>query len=100
MSFTLVEGQASNIIAGLKVSHELNLFKKSYNDKQLLIYCNMQKRLNLKQVENIKDVSLLRKIIDLIEIQIRSLENLGYDTSTYETFFIPVIITSRFKSLN
>ena len=60
----------------------------------------MQKRLNLKQVENIKDVSLLRKIIDLIEIQIRSLENLGYDASTYETFFISVIISSRFKSLN
>ena len=44
----LVEGQASNIIAGLKLWHEnyvisLNLLKERYNDKQLQIYSHMQK---------------------------------------------------------
>ena len=59
----LIEGQASSIIAGLKLSHEnnvisLNLLKECYNDKQLLIYFHMHKLLNLKQVEDIKDVCL------------------------------------------
>ena len=43
----------------------------------------MQKFLNLKQVEDIKDVCLLRKMFDVIEIQIRSLENLGYKASSH-----------------
>ena len=56
-----VEGQACDIVAGLKLSHEnyvisLNLLKERYNDKQLLIYSHMQKLLNLKQAEDIKDV--------------------------------------------
>ena len=51
----------------------------------------MHNILNLKQVEDIKDVCLLRKIIviydygemfDVMEIQIRSLENLGYEASS------------------
>ena len=61
----LVEGQASHIIAVLKLLHEnyvisLNLLKERYNDKQLLIYSHIQKLLNLKQVEDIKDVCLLK----------------------------------------
>ena len=39
----------------------LNLLKEHYNDKQLFIYSHMQKLLNLKQVEIIKDACLLRK---------------------------------------
>ena len=49
----LVEGEASDIIAGLKLSDEnyarsLNLLKECYNDKQLLIYSHTQKTFEFK----------------------------------------------------
>ena len=101
----LVEGQATNITAVLKLSHEncvvsLNLLKEYYNDKQLLINSHMPNLLNLKQVEDLKDVCSLRKMFDVIEIQIRSLKNLGYETSHYGPFLIPVIINKLPEELN
>ena len=55
----LVEGQVSDIIAGLKLSHEnyaisLNLLKEHYNDKQLLIYSHMQKLVLTKTRNDLK----------------------------------------------
>ena len=101
----LVVGQATNITAVLKLSHEncvvsLNLLKEYYNDKQLLINSHMPNLLNLKQVEDLKDVCSLRKMFDVIEIQIRSLKNLGYETSHYGPFLIPVIINKLPEELN
>ena len=101
----LVEGQATNITAVLKLSREncvvsLNLLKEYYNDKQLLINSHMPNLLNLKQVEDLKDVCSLRKMFDVIEIQIRSLKNLGYETSHYGPFLIPVIINKLPEELN
>lgn len=51
----------------------------------------MQKPLNRKQVEDAKYVCLLREMFDVIETQIRSLENIGYEASSYEPFLILVI---------
>ena len=44
-------------------------------------------------------VCLLRKMFDVIEIQIRSLENLGYEASSYGPF-TPVIINKLPQELN
>ena len=55
---------------------------------------------SLKQVEDIKDVCLLRKMFDVIETRIRSLENLGYKVSSYGLFLIPVIANNLLQELN
>ena len=60
----------------------------------------MQKLLNLKQVQDIKGACLLRKMFDVIEIQVRSLENLEYDASSYGPFSIPVITNKLPQKLN
>ena len=95
----LVDWKASDIIYGIKLSNEnykiaLDLLKEHYDDKQLLIHSHMQKLLNLKTVEDVKDTCLLRRLFDIIEIQIRSLKNLGYESDRYRPLLIP-IITSK-----
>ena len=95
----LVDGKASDIIYGIKLSNEnykiaLDLLKERYDDKQLLIHSHMQKFLNLKTVKYVKDKCLLGRLFDIIEIQIRSLKNLGYESDRYGPLLIP-IITSK-----
>ena len=102
---SLCEGKASDIIYGLKLSNEnyeiaLKLLKERYDDKQLLIHSHMQKLLNLKPIENVKEICLLRKIYDIIEIQIRSLENLGYESDRYGPLLIPIITSKLPQELN
>ena len=43
-------------------------------------------KMSLKQGEDINDFCLLRKMLDLVEIQIRNLENLGNEASGYGAF--------------
>ena len=74
--------------------------KERYNDKQLLIYSHMQKPLNLKQAEDVKYVCLLREMFDVIETQIGSLENIGYEASSYGPFLILVITNKLPQKLN
>ena len=101
----LVDGKASDIIYGIKLSNEnykiaLDLLKERYDDKQLLIHSHMQKLLNLKAVEDVKDTCLLRRLFDIIEIQIRSFKNLGYESDRYGPLLIPIITSKLPQELN
>ena len=101
----LVDGKASDIIYGIKRSNEnykivLDLLKERYDDKQLLIHSHMQKLLNLKTVEDVKDTRLLRRLFDIIEIQVRSLKNLRYESDRYGPLLIPIITSKLPRELN
>ena len=101
----LVDGKASDIIYGIKLSNEnckiaLDFLKERYDDKQLLIHSHMQKLLNLKTVEDVKDTCLFRRLFDIIEIQIRSLKNLGYESDRYGPLLIPIITSKLPQELN
>ena len=79
----LVEGKAATIISSIKLANEnynicLNLLKERYEDKQLMIHSHMNKLLKLENITDVKDVSRLRKLFDTIDIQVQSLNNLGY----------------------
>ena len=76
------------------------MLKERYDDKQLLIHSLMQKLLNLKAVEDVKDRCLLRRLFDIIEIQIRSLKNLRYESDRYGTLLIPIITSKLPQELN
>ena len=59
----------------------------------------MQSLLNLKKAQDNKRC-LLRKMFDVIEIPIRSLENLGYKASRYGPFLVPFITSKLSQKLN
>ena len=100
-----VEGKATTIISSIKLAHEnynicLNLFKERHEDKQLMIHFHMSKFLKLKNITDVKDVSGLKKLFDTIDIQVRSLKNLGYKPDRYEPLLIPIIISKIPDHLN
>ena len=54
----------------------------------------MSKLFKLENITEVKDVSGRGKLFDTIDIQVRSLKNLGYEPDRYGPLLIP-IITSR-----
>ena len=52
-------------------------------DKQLMIHPYMTELLKLENITDVKDVSGLMKLFGTIDIQVRSLKNLGYESDRY-----------------
>ena len=95
----LVECKAATIISSIKLANEnynicLNLPKERHKCKYFMIHSHMSKLLKLENMTDVKDVSGLRKLFDTIDIQARSLKNLGCEPDRYGPLLIP-IITSK-----
>ncbi|XP_065653058.1 uncharacterized protein LOC136080371 [Hydra vulgaris] len=93
----LVQGQALSAITALSLSNDsyiiaLDILKDRFSNKQILISSHMKKLLSLERVVNINNVNSLRRILDVIEIQVCSLENLGISSSMYGPLLIPVLL--------
>ena len=94
---TLLEGQAASAIAGIQttgVNYQLAIdhLKDRFAQKQVIINSHIDALHNLPNLTTEKDVKGLRKLADSIDINIRSLKNLGYDLSQYGPFLNPVIM--------
>nr|XP_002167985.3 uncharacterized protein LOC100211061 [Hydra vulgaris] len=101
----LLDGKALKTISGLALTNDnyhtsLELLKEIFNDKQLLISTHMKSLLSLERVQSINNIYLLRRIHDNIEAQIRSLENLGIDSTMYGPLLIPIIMQKIPEELN
>ena len=77
----LLKGDAALCILGLKINGKkyetsVNLLKERYNNKQLVVSSHIRNLLNLRQLTMSDNVNDLRKIYDIVETQVRSLENL------------------------
>ena len=101
----LVHGQAYSAINGLSLSNEnyiiaLDILKQRFSNKQLTVSFYMKKLLKLDRVNNIKNVNSLRKLLDTVEIQIRSLENIGIDSLMYGSLLVPIILEKLPEELN
>ena len=76
----LLEGKALKAISGLALTNDnyntsLELLKGRFSNRQLLISSLMKSLLSLERVQGMTNISLLRRIHDNLEVQIRSLEN-------------------------
>ncbi|XP_065680548.1 uncharacterized protein LOC136094513 [Hydra vulgaris] len=98
----LVHGQAYSAINGLSLSNEnhtiaLDISKQRFSNKQLTVSFYMKK---LDRLNNIKNVNSLRKLLDTVEIQIRSLENIGIDSSMYGSLLVSIMLEKLPEELN
>ena len=101
----LVKGKTATVISSIKLANEnyiicLNLLKKIYKNKQLMIHSHMSKLLSLEHITDVKDVSGLRKLFDTNDIQVRSLKNLGYEPDRYRPLLIPITTSKILDDLN
>ncbi|XP_065667990.1 uncharacterized protein LOC136088234 [Hydra vulgaris] len=102
---SLVEGRASSTIKGLALTNSnfdvaMNLLKEGYNNKQLLISAHMTFLFSLDNINDIRDALMLRKTYGNLEIQIRSLENLGITSSMYGPLLVPIFMQKLPEELN
>ncbi|XP_065652811.1 uncharacterized protein LOC136080129 [Hydra vulgaris] len=101
----LLRGPALSSISGLSLSNEnykiaLDILKKRYDNKQNMISSHMKKLLSLERVHNLNKIDRLRCLLDSIEIQIRSLENLKITSEMYGPLLIPIILQKIPEGLN
>ena len=102
---SLLEGPALSTITGLALTNNnyniaINLLRERYDNKQLLISSHMRTLLSLERVTNIQNIPALRRIYDNLEIQIRSLENLGITSLMYGPLLVPVLMQKIPQELN
>ena len=90
---TLVHGAAATTIAGLSLTSAnckvaLDLIKGRFANKQVIISAHMERLLKLPS----GDIRKLRELFDIIESQIRALQALGVESTSYGSLLTPVIL--------
>ena len=70
-------------MSGINYDIAIDVLKKRFGRKDLVINAHMNKLLNMTPVKRSNDVSALRKLYDDCEIQVRSLDALGVVADTY-----------------
>ena len=93
---SLLHGKAATTIAGLSLTSAnykaaLDLLKGRYANKQVIISSHMERLLKLPSIPS-GDVRKLRELFDLIEAQIRALQALGVESTSYGSLLTPVIL--------
>ena len=101
----LVIGSAAATIAGFKLSNEnytqaVTLLHERYDNKQLQVSSQMNNLLRLQPIPTLREVDALRDLYNKVETQIRSLENLGIDSTKYGPLLIPVLLSKIPDELN
>lgn len=94
---SFLSGTAASAVAGLALSDAnydiaIDLLKKRFGRKDLVINAHMNKLLNMTPVKRANDVSALRKLHDDCEIQVRSLDALGVASDTYGSLLCPILL--------
>ena len=94
---SVLRGQALSAISGLSLTSEnyveaVDILKKRYGNKQLLISSHMEKLLSIPSVSSINDVGKVRKIYDEIEVHARNLRSLDVNTKNYGPALISIIM--------
>ncbi|XP_071044448.1 uncharacterized protein [Parasteatoda tepidariorum] len=95
-----LSGTALSSIEGLPISDTtydtaIDLLKNRFAKTDLLIHTHMNNILNIKPLRNSNDVFAFRKFYDKINIELRSLENLGQSIKDLSS----VLCTTILKSL-
>ena len=93
----LTTGPAAATIAGFSLSNNnykeaLEMLKQRFGDKQMLISTHMKALYQLKRVTSISDLHAIRKVYDIIEVKVRSLQNLGVDSKMYGSMLVPLLM--------
>ena len=95
---TLLEGEAAAAISGISTEGAnydiaVKILKDRFAQKQIIVNSHVEALMNLRGITTDKDVKGLRKLVDEVETNIRSLQTLGYDLEQYGPFLTPMIMS-------
>ncbi len=96
---SLLSGEAERAIESLTVvkqnyQHAVDVLTGRFGNKQTRIAAHMNELRTLRSVQNIADVTGLRKLHDTLELNISNLKELSVDVSTYSSLLIAIIFDS------
>ena len=100
----LLNGPAAAIIAGLALSSAnytvaVKLLHERFGNRQLVINSHMESLLKLSCVSSMVDIKKIRMVYDMIESNVRSLQNLGISAEMYGSLLIPMMLAKIPKEL-
>ena len=95
---TLLGDKAAQSIRGMTLTGEnyraaLDILENRYGNQQAIINAHMESLINIPIIRSSKDTAGLRKMYDLIEGNLRSLENLGITNASYGSLLIPIFLS-------
>ena len=95
---SVLRGSALSSISGLSLTSEnyeqaVDILKKRYGNKQLLISSHMDKLLSISPVTSVNDIGKIRNVYDEIEVHVRNLNSLQIDTKQYGPVLISVVMS-------
>ena len=70
----------------------IDILKNRYGNKQAIISAHMDSLINLPTVRSCNETQNLRKLYDLVESNLRSLESLGIDNESYGCLLVPIVL--------
>ena len=93
---SLLKGSAADLISGISLSdtnysEAVELLLDSFGNSQSLISTHMDQLVTLPTVRDIRDVKMLRKVYDRLEINIRNLTDLAVNTESYGALLISIV---------
>ena len=101
----LLDRPAAATIAGLTLSSAnysiaVKLLHERFGNHQLVINSHMESLLKLSCVSSMVDIKRIRMVYDMIESNVRSLQNLGIRAEMYGSLLIPIMLQKYPKSSN
>lgn len=92
-----LKGDASQLLHSLELTDDnydvaINLLKERYENKKMLIHNHMKNIVDLPPI-NKESYVALRKCIDIIQRNVRSLKTLGESVDTWDTILIFLIVS-------
>ena len=94
---TLLEGRAAAAISGIQTTEAnydtaVEVLKERFAQKQVIINSHMEALMNLPNVHSVRDVANLRRLVDDIDINVRSLKSLGLELKEYGALLNPLVM--------
>lgn len=93
---SLLEGAALSARLALtepNYTNAIDILKKIFGNKQLIISSHMEALLKLKPATELSDIWGIRAVLDKVEIQVRGLQALGIESAQYGAFIlIPIFM--------
>ena len=93
---SVLKGEALSVVEGLRLSDEnydaaIQMLAERFGDPQRIVREHVDALLHLPAVTSDNDVAGLRALLDKVELNVRSLENLGRPASQYSDVLLPVL---------
>ncbi|KAG1661324.1 Ovochymase-2 [Nymphon striatum] len=95
---SLLRGAAANSIMGLPLTASnynaaIELLQSRFGKPSVIIQGHITRLLNLSLLKSADDITAFRRLLDELQINVRGLDGLGINGTTYSVILIPILVS-------